>query len=244
MKKPTHRRPHFATGAVAGLACAGLLGTGLALVTGHSAEAAPGATATPIKHLVVIFDENVAFDHYFGTYPHAANTDGVRFTAATGTPTPKNLTSDRAIANNPNSTKPFRLSYRQAATCSQNHGYTAEQQAMNWVGGRALMNRFPQYTSHDSCTGRLGRVGLAMGYYDGNTVTGQWNYAQNFTLGDNFWANAFGPSTPGALEVVSGQTWGATAYTSTSDDSFPTPASPARASGLSAVDPATGIGTL
>ena len=30
----------------------------------------------PIKHLVVIFDENVSFDHYFGTYPKAANTDG------------------------------------------------------------------------------------------------------------------------------------------------------------------------
>ena len=26
-------------------------------------------TATPIKHVVVIFDENVSFDHYFGTYP-------------------------------------------------------------------------------------------------------------------------------------------------------------------------------
>ena len=26
-------------------------------------------TATPIKHLVVIFDENNSFDHYFGTYP-------------------------------------------------------------------------------------------------------------------------------------------------------------------------------
>ena len=26
-------------------------------------------TATPIKHLVVIFQENVSFDHYFGTYP-------------------------------------------------------------------------------------------------------------------------------------------------------------------------------
>jgi len=24
-----------------------------------------------IKHVVVIFQENVSFDHYFGTYPHA-----------------------------------------------------------------------------------------------------------------------------------------------------------------------------
>lgn len=32
-----------------------------------------GATTTPIKYLVVIFDENISFDHYFGTYPVAAN---------------------------------------------------------------------------------------------------------------------------------------------------------------------------
>jgi phospholipase C len=32
------------------------------------------STATPIKHLIVIFQENVAFDHYFATYPNAANT--------------------------------------------------------------------------------------------------------------------------------------------------------------------------
>ena len=28
---------------------------------------------TPIKHLVVIFDENISFDHYFGIYPYAVN---------------------------------------------------------------------------------------------------------------------------------------------------------------------------
>ena len=31
------------------------------------------ATATPIQYLVVIFNENVSFDHYFGTYPNALN---------------------------------------------------------------------------------------------------------------------------------------------------------------------------
>src|SRR5580698_5667364 len=34
------------------------------------------STTTPIKHVVVLFDENESFDHYFGTYPKAANTDG------------------------------------------------------------------------------------------------------------------------------------------------------------------------
>ena len=53
--------------------------------------AASSATATPIKHLVVIYQENVSFDHYFGTYPHAANTSGQRFQPAPGTPTVNGL---------------------------------------------------------------------------------------------------------------------------------------------------------
>jgi phospholipase C len=49
-------------------------------------------TATPIKHLVVIFQENVSFDHYFGTYPNAANPKGEpAFFAAPGTPTVNGL---------------------------------------------------------------------------------------------------------------------------------------------------------
>src|SRR5262245_23507493 len=63
----------------------GLLGTGVVaaavLAVGIAGAAPPGGppgqdhTKTPIKHLVVIFQENVSFDHYFGTYPTAANTD-------------------------------------------------------------------------------------------------------------------------------------------------------------------------
>src|SRR5438876_1118469 len=51
--------------------------------------------------------------------------------------------------------------------------------------------------------------GLVMGYYDGNTVTALWNYAQAFAMSDNSFGTVFGPSTPGALNLVSGQTHGA-----------------------------------
>jgi phospholipase C len=44
-----------------------------------------------------------------------------------------------------------------------------------------------------------------MGYFDGNTVTAMWNYAQHFAMSDNAYTDTYGPSTPGALEVVSGQ---------------------------------------
>ena len=50
--------------------------------------------------------------------------------------------------------------------------------------------------------------GLVMGYYDGNTVTALWNYAQHFAMNDNSYDTNFGPSTPGALNVISGQTNG------------------------------------
>jgi phospholipase C len=47
-----------------------------------------------------------------------------------------------------------------------------------------------------------------MNYYDGNTVTGMWNYAQNFALNDNSYGTTFGPSAPGAINLVSGDTGG------------------------------------
>ena len=55
-------------------------------------------TTTPIKHLVVIFQENVSFDHYFGTYPKATNTSGELFKAAKNTPSVNGLANARAPA--------------------------------------------------------------------------------------------------------------------------------------------------
>ena len=62
-----------------GSAAAALLAVGTARAAAPE-DAAP--TATPIKHVVVIFNENVSYDHYFATYPRAANPPGEpRFTA-------------------------------------------------------------------------------------------------------------------------------------------------------------------
>ena len=43
-----------------------------------------------------------------------------------------------------------------------------------------------------------------MDYYDGNTVTGLWNYAQNYAMSDNNYDTTFGPSSPGAINLISG----------------------------------------
>src|ERR1700761_2089164 len=62
-------------------------------------------TKTPIKHLVVVFNENRAFDHYFATYPKAQNVEGEpAFQPAGNTPTNiNNLSSSPSLlSNNPN----------------------------------------------------------------------------------------------------------------------------------------------
>src|SRR5262245_7603149 len=89
-------------------------------------------TTTPIKHLVVIFQENISFDHYFATYPNAANPQSQpQFLAAASTPRVNNLLSGGLLTENPNSAQPFRLDRNQAVTCSQNHNYMPEQLAFN-----------------------------------------------------------------------------------------------------------------
>jgi phospholipase C len=162
---------------------------------------------SPIRHVVVIFQENVSFDHYFATYPTAANTDGSHFEPRAGTPLVNGLFAGGLLDHNPNSTQPFRLSSLQAVTCDQGHGYRQEQQSYN-AGG---MNRFPETVGVGGppCLDYGFGTGLVMGYYDGNTVTAMWNYAQHFAMSDNSYSTTFGPSTPGAVNLIAGQTHGA-----------------------------------
>jgi phospholipase C len=199
---------------------------------GRPDPAAAFATATPIKHLVVVFGENISFDHYFGTYPSAQNNPGEPpFVAAAGTPTVNNLKSPLdpthgfmpmpnvdLLTANPNSTNasndagaanPFRLGPTQAITSDQGHNYKPEQQAAD----NGAMDLFPLYTGTagpppNVDAGPSDTTGAVMAYFDGNTVSALWSYAQNYALNDNTWTSTFGPSTPGAIELVSGQTNG------------------------------------
>ncbi len=179
------------------------------------------STATPIKHVVVIFQENISTDHYFATYPNAANSaNEPQFTAAPDTPTIVGL-AGTMLTNNPNelvtgnpADNPARLDRTEPVTCDNDHDYTAEQAAFN--GG--LMNMFPEQTTCGTgpSPGNGYSPGIVMDYYDGNTVTALWNYAQTFSLNDNAFGTTFGPSTPGALNVVSGLGGPAVVTTTTS----------------------------
>jgi phospholipase C len=111
-------------------------------------------------------------------------------------------------ANTTGATNPFRLDRTQANTADQSHSYTPEQKAYD----NGKMDLFPLDTGSGTSggAGAFGTKGQVMGYFDGNTVTAFWNYAQNFAMSDNAYTDTFGPSTPGALEMFSGQTNGAT----------------------------------
>jgi phospholipase C len=174
-------------------------------------------TKYPIKHLVVIFNENRSFDHYFGTYPNAVNPEGEPlFEPAKNTQRDiNNLLSSPALldsnpnlnsANGTNAANPFRLDRTQANTADQSHAYTAEQKAYD-AGKNDL---FPLDTGSgtNGGAGAFGTKAQVMGYFDGNTVTAFWNYAQNYAMSDNAWTDTFGPSTPGALHMFAGNTNG------------------------------------
>ncbi|HWB21901.1 MAG TPA: alkaline phosphatase family protein [Gaiellaceae bacterium] len=191
------------------------------------AVATGGATKTPIKHLVVIYQENVSFDHYFGTYPKAANTDGSPFIAAPNTPAvngllpatassiPASLQHTNSLtAQNPNSAPPVRMDATATGnawnisgqlTCDQDHNYSDEEKSFD--GG--AMDQFVQAVGQGNGSapfGELCRASTVMDYYDGNTVTGFWNYAQHYAMSDNSFDTEFGPSAPGAIDLASGDT--------------------------------------
>jgi phospholipase C len=162
-------------------------------------------TTTPIKHLVVIYPENIAFDHYFATYPNAENLPGEpHFSALLNTPSINGLTIG-LLNNNTNLINPFRLDREDSkivAICDNDHEYSAIQKAYN--GG--LLNKFVGNIYNS--TSKSCNPNQPMGFFDGNTVTGLWNYAQHFAMSDNFYSTNFGASLAGHINLISGQTHG------------------------------------
>ncbi len=209
-------------------------------------------TATKIKHVVVVFGENISFDHYFATYPHAANLAGEpTFVAAAGTPAANNvmtpldptksfapITGTNLLTMNPTGLAaanlalsgvtgaaeldPLRLAPKQAFTSDQNHAYLPEQQASDGT----KMDLFPASvgTPYTAPVGfgdpaQMATAAAVMAYFDGNTLSTLWNLAQNYAMNDNSWTTTFGPSSPGAINLISGQTNGI-AMSSPSDQSM------------------------
>jgi len=194
---------------------------------GHDLVFGLGGTRTPIKHVIEIFQENVSFDHYFGTYPQVANTDGQTFHALPHTPAVDGLLpatsptlppslrhATNLLTSNPNADLPQRLDSSATGlagsaggqlTCDQDHNYSDEQKSFD----NGLMDKFVESVGTGGGKTPYGancEAKTVMDYYDGNTVTGLWSYAQDFAMSDNSYSPTFGPSSPGAINLASGNT--------------------------------------
>lgn len=124
-------------------------------------------TTTPIKHLIVIMQENHTFDNYFGTYPGA---DG--------------LPANTQMPINPNDPSagfvtPFHIgSYPIQDLSHSSATFTAQ-----YNDGQ--MNGFVSALNQRKQNGKL-----AMGYYDGTDLPYYWNMADNYVLFDRLFSSA------------------------------------------------------
>ncbi len=168
-------------------------------------------TASPIKHTVVIFQENRTFDNYFGTYPYASG-----FKPLNGTP--QNVRNFKYVAGNvtrdvngnvynPDANGNPIYPWHDAGSAAiqetdVNHGYSA---MISMVDG-GKMDKFYQVNhASGSATDTKDKGLLSMSYFDYNDIPAYWQYAQHYALADNYFQPVSGPSTPGALYLVAAQ---------------------------------------
>ena len=132
----------------------------------------------PIKHIVVIMQENRSFDNYFGTYPGA---NGI----------PKNVCMpidpdqlDRGCVTPFLSTNPI--------TEDMPHSYSASIIAYD----NAKMDGFMLAETENPKT---------MSYYDNKTIPYYWDLAKHYVLADNFYSSVLSYSLPNHWYAIAGQ---------------------------------------
>jgi phospholipase C len=153
-----------------GLRLSALLALAVVLATGV-ATAAESKTRTPIKHFLVLMQENHSFDNYFGTYPGANGTPK-------GTCQPVDLARPKGKCEKP---------YPIGRHAIQDLGHSAPIFDGQYDGGK--MDGFVSTLNANNLAGTQ-----AMGYYDDKDLPFYWNVADNYVLFDRFFTSAAGGS--------------------------------------------------
>lgn len=138
------------------------------------------APASPIKHIIIIVEENHTFDNYFGTYPGANGLNGY-----SAQPDPATGATVR----------PFHLP---GVTLTQDLCHTWECAHKAYDNGKM-----------DGFVAAAG-TNLTMGYFDYNQIPYYWDYASQYVLLDNFYSSVMTASLPNHLYLVAGQSGGLT----------------------------------
>lgn len=182
-----------------------------------------------IKYVFVLFQENRSFDFYFGTYPGARGLFSQPASQTPGFIQPIVETSGKV-----GTISPFKIPQSVTATTngstvllypedtdSVNHGHTAIDAKMDLKDNHIPQNDRYAFVEQ-GLTGKLNAEGteytgpaptlaqkqkgeLVMGHVDCDTAPFLWNYADRFTLFDNFFDTVIGPSTPNAIAMIAGQ---------------------------------------
>jgi phospholipase C len=140
------------------------IGIGAAQADAPSAEPAP---KTPIRHLIVILQENHTFDNYFGTYP---GVDGL----STGVKMPIDPANPEA-----GYVEPFHIGNYPITDLSHSAStFSAQFDQGKMDGFVSALNKLKQ-------NGKL-----SMGYYNGEDIPYYWNLADQYVLFDRFFSSA------------------------------------------------------
>lgn len=166
------------------LILAAILATGFVPSGGARAETLPPAeaTATPIKHLIVLMQENHTFDNYFGTYP---GVDGI--------PEGVCMPVDPTDPQNQECVKPWRI----GDSAIQDPDHSPGTFALQYNGGK--MDGFVYALNQRRQNGKL-----AMGYYDYQDLPYYWNLASEYVLMDRFFSSEAGGSFGNHMFWVAG----------------------------------------
>ena len=153
--------------------------------------------ASPIKHVVVLYEENRGFDHFFGFGKKQLGVDGLNGDEY-NLLDPSDPTSARATVK---PTAPW------VADIQPNHGYSAYQQKLDIVDHKPRMDAFYKFEakSHGQQQGAEVMEG-----FDPKNLPVSFTLAQEYAVFDK-WYSAFpGPSWPNHLYSLLATTAGCT----------------------------------
>ncbi|HEY2120163.1 MAG TPA: alkaline phosphatase family protein [Candidatus Acidoferrum sp.] len=181
-----------------------------------------------IKYVFVLFQENRSFDFYFGTYPGARALFSQPADKTPGFVQPIVLTSGTVgtispflIPQTTTDVNGKTVLLYPEDTDSVNHAHVGIDAKLHLDSNHLAQNDRYAFVE-EGLTGALSADGstytgplptlkqvqkgeLVVGHVDCNAAPFLWNYADRFTLFDNFFDTVIGPSTPNAIAMIAGQ---------------------------------------
>ena len=185
-----------------------------------------------VKYVFVLFQENRSFDFYFGTYPGAnglfskpasktpgfvqpiVNTDGTvgtispfkipaSITATTGVSVPL-YPADTDSVDHSHAGIDNDLDV-DADNVAHNDRYALNAEGLTTLNGTIVSSTTKLPPATPPTLAQKQKAELVLAHVDCDAAPVLWNYADRFTLFDNFFDTVIGPSTPNAIAMIAGQ---------------------------------------